>query len=1226
MSETPRLELQIRDNSAETIRALNNLAAALGRVSRAVDGNALGTVARSMENLSTALARSIPEENISRIERMATALEQLQRVSGNLGNLNLQNAVPQIGDTTAIQQAQQTAEGYAQSMRDAADAIVQLAQTARESGITQLASSLEEATAEARNFNNEISQDARESGLENTQHQREEIGNNADVQRLRQATEEAANAATHATNNYAGFANVMRGARGVFNSVANVLRRIGSGALQFAKSGVQALGSAFSNVARYGVQALGNTLSRMIRPVTNLTEKFGKLFNSFKRLATYRLLRAAIKKITEGVSEGVKNLYQYSLAINGTFAKAMDQGASASLKFKNSIGAMLGPVIEAAIPLLIQLANYAIAAANAINMFVSMLFGRDTWTHAKDVTAKAYDGLDKTAKSAKGASNKVKELLADFDELNIIQSESGGSGGSGSGTSADALSASDMFVTEKLPVNQWTNLAAEIKNAIAANDWDGLGKLLANKVNTVIGMLQPEAWAQKINNVFGNVLRTVNSFLANLKFEDIGAKFGAFFTEIFDGNNQVNWDLLGAFLARRIIGVIEFAKGIVTTPMLFTNFGKAMASVVNGLFTSITDQDVSTAAVTLGNLINGIVNTAKTFLKDVNFKSIGRKINHFINDVFGSEGQIKWDRIGQTFYDGLMSVFDFADGLFADPVTSGAKIGESIASVVNGFFSFTPTDLNQMGKSVTNAIRYVLALAYRFIKDVNWNDIGQQVADFIAGIDWKQLFIDVWNVINAAIEAAFELATPIGKTLGRMGYNAVVDLMNLLAEQTLGIEEPLFKKYSDNDSFYKAWEEGLLGSDVDTKLIAAAIVKLKAGWVMIENWWNTSGPGGWFKKIKESIAKAWDDIVTLVKIGAFNILNAIAPVWNDIAIKLNVAILAYKALTGSQIDIVPTIDIENIRKQWFGGQDVDDAVKEALGQGDDGIITLDPIDATLPIEAKPVITEQADEQDFGVAFELDTGDMGNLYDLIYDNLFDNSQVGYDAYEFMDNILSPIIDQLSSNYGLEDSNIATKVEKSIMGDLEKAIKNPDFWPQAAETIQQKITKIFEDALGKEKSSIKVPPPDTSDIDAGLKSTEENVRAFVNNIRSAFRGLAGLSFSFTGGMWGGGFNVNFPAFAAEGGIFGMGEMFIAREAGPELVGRIGNKTGVANNDQIIQGIAGGVAAGQEQQTSLLRQQNAILMQLLNKKFTAEVRPTTALGRVNDQSERMYERISG
>ena len=45
-------------------------------------------------------------------------------------------------------------------------------------------------------------------------------------------------------------------------------------------------------------------------------------------------------------------------------------------------------------------------------------------------------------------------------------------------------------------------------------------------------------------------------------------------------------------------------------------------------------------------------------------------------------------------------------------------------------------------------------------------------------------------------------------------------------------------------------------------------------------------------------------------------------------------------------------------------------------------------------------------------------------------------------------------------------------------------------------------------------------------------------------------------------------------ANGGFPAQGEMFIAREAGPELVGRIGGKSAVANNDQIVAGISAGV----------------------------------------------------
>ena len=87
-----------------------------------------------------------------------------------------------------------------------------------------------------------------------------------------------------------------------------------------------------------------------------------------------------------------------------------------------------------------------------------------------------------------------------------------------------------------------------------------------------------------------------------------------------------------------------------------------------------------------------------------------------------------------------------------------------------------------------------------------------------------------------------------------------------------------------------------------------------------------------------------------------------------------------------------------------------------------------------------------------------------------------------------------------------------------------------------------------------------------------------------------------------------------------------MFIAREAGPELVGTMGNRTAVANNDQIVAGIAGGVAAGQAEQNALLRQQNEYLRKILAKEGTVRLEPSAMLGKVNRRSEEMYARNTG
>lgn len=69
-------------------------------------------------------------------------------------------------------------------------------------------------------------------------------------------------------------------------------------------------------------------------------------------------------------------------------------------------------------------------------------------------------------------------------------------------------------------------------------------------------------------------------------------------------------------------------------------------------------------------------------------------------------------------------------------------------------------------------------------------------------------------------------------------------------------------------------------------------------------------------------------------------------------------------------------------------------------------------------------------------------------------------------------------------------------------------------------------------------------------------------------------------------------------AEGGMVNTGQMFIAREAGPEMVGNIGRKTAVVNNEQIVASVSRGVAEANNESNALLREQNSLLRALLEK----------------------------
>jgi hypothetical protein len=96
---------------------------------------------------------------------------------------------------------------------------------------------------------------------------------------------------------------------------------------------------------------------------------------------------------------------------------------------------------------------------------------------------------------------------------------------------------------------------------------------------------------------------------------------------------------------------------------------------------------------------------------------------------------------------------------------------------------------------------------------------------------------------------------------------------------------------------------------------------------------------------------------------------------------------------------------------------------------------------------------------------------------------------------------------------------------------------------------------------------------------VKSGWSTVKKWLGNLNFDI----GFKLPKIGVKWGSkevlGFKISYPTSFytyAKGGFPDLGEMFIAREAGPEMVGKIGNKTTVANNDQIVEGISEGVYA--------------------------------------------------
>lgn len=132
---------------------------------------------------------------------------------------------------------------------------------------------------------------------------------------------------------------------------------------------------------------------------------------------------------------------------------------------------------------------------------------------------------------------------------------------------------------------------------------------------------------------------------------------------------------------------------------------------------------------------------------------------------------------------------------------------------------------------------------------------------------------------------------------------------------------------------------------------------------------------------------------------------------------------------------------------------------------------------------------------------------------------------------------------------------------------------------------------------------------------------SLTTFTTNVKSAIvKAINGITIKIAGE------NVSISAYR-NGGLVNSGDIFIANENGKaEMIGRFGNQTAVANQEQMVEAMARGVQYANAEQNGILRTQNELLRAILQKENTLKIGASTALGRVARQSIHMYENAAG
>lgn len=590
---------------------------------------------------------------------------------------------------------------------------------------------------------------------------------------------------------------------------------------------VRSLSSALAGVRGAGRSvASGGThkaVSRIGSAAKSSTSAMGKLFNSIKRIAMYRLLRTALKEITKGFQEGLKNAYEFSRGIDGSLAQALDHLTSISGQMKNQMGAAFGELLQTIMPIIEAIVSAITRLMSAISALFAALGGRAQYLSVGESEAAGWD-------KASGAAKKYKNTILGFDEINRLNDESGGGGGGGD---------SGQGVWELSDLPDW---AMKIKDAIDAGDWRAAGEALADHLNEIIDKWDAYAAGKKLGEKINNAINFAYGFLTRFDFGNAGKKVAEFFNGIFD---TVDWELLGRTLVRGITGVFDFAIGF------------------------IENLDTGSIATAISNFFKGVLSEATNWLNEHNWSQLGetisQKIHEFITNIewgniavllsgflwkaFNSAknfiDSVNWSQLADDFYNALKEALDNINfGAIARSVF--ALLGSALAASIQFIASF-----------ISDIVDDIAGYFKRFIEDEN-NDGkfggAEIIKGFFKGIGEALKNVGIWiweNIVKPFIEAfehAFGIASPAKEMEepGRfVGEGILAGIIKPFKDIYNWIKENIFDPFVNG--FKKAFGmengESVTFKNLGEKIIEGLANGFKAAWdSFVENvksWWES---------------------------------------------------------------------------------------------------------------------------------------------------------------------------------------------------------------------------------------------------------------------------------------------------------------------------------------------------------------------------------------------------
>lgn len=843
----------------------------------------------------------------------------------------------------------------------------------------------------------------------------------------------------------------------------------------------------------------------------------------------YSTVFQLIGTIQSAFAEGMQSLAQYSQSVNANISSMM----SALMQLRNAFAAAFEPILSVVAPYLATFISWLAKAINMLGQFIAALTGKGYAVQAKKVQMDYAKSLQKTAGGAGKAAKALKEMqdyTLGFDELHIIdtkQNDSGGAGGGGAGGAGDLLPA-DMFETVEID-SKIQDLAKRFKEllplitSIAAGlaAWKiamGLFKQLA-ELKKKLQELQVLSKLNVAMNGLGTVLANVGLILSNL---------------MKVAPTILGWSVVIGIIVGRFVYLYqtseEFRKGLERTKEIF----KGILTVVSDVFKAV--------GKVLYDIGSGIWNhLLKPFLEFIGIDTsrIEEEFANFFRMIKDWLGKLDIDfgDLGITIA-GLALLFIPGGQLFGGALLAFEGISVALRAL-GGVSDETWESIKTKAVEVWNSIKNFFKTTWDEIVNYypeKWSEVKTSTAELWETV--KTTISEKWNAIKDFFTKTIpQIVSDIVKWFSEMPSKVGAAISIFFTETLPNWATSTYNTFNEKSNNIvtsvatwfaqlpqKIYEKIILFLEKITTWKDKSIERVNTEIPKILN-----KVAEWFGKLPEKIMEELKKTIESIKsIGGF-ILDGILEGASNFGNKVGGFVQKLLSKVNKEAEIhSPSRLFKRETGVWIGAGIVEGMEESVKGAGS-------------------VIDEIVDKVSGG----------GSLAPVV-------------------SVEAPDISQWNEVWDITRAKFS-ETKAAIVSEMQ------NFYTQI-NALSLTFGNTFKTSMSEYLNKTYDGIYNTFDaIRQTLQQVSDEVTRMLNQMVSDANSLAGL----TGKKYShvGGYNMqqaqrfNIEMFA-NGGFPRSGELFVAREAGPELVGSIGGKTAVGGNDQIERAIFNAVLTAMSQ----------------------------------------------